>query len=511
MWNLNVVSNQYGLSQVQQFKHPDMHDEDILEVDPSDDPFASVEHKGNSLWSFVLTGDQNAGKSTFLHSCIDANSPGFTSFASLMPLMSGYFCNTRLSNQLAFQSEAERIAWSRDHGRYFDTDIGRGTLIMSRANFDFLLIELGIKPHQDTADFAALSVTEYGGDFLDRILRDQNIKGQLDVTHFNVIHNATVKSLAMSQANGLVYFVNMRKTSLFDKLNTLKSHFYKDQPVSITFVCTQGEDTGDVWRPTQAPWSNAFDQWTQVMEEEGVEGVESLFKMSEDFVHLRVELGSFMKSNWSSATYEIIPVNFIHKDSTVNPYGVYFVWVVLLLCHQPSPSTNVCELACWIFTKLMKLRQEGHQYVPLAALYHMAQETADDDTVPNQYFPDTPHIQPIAQLFNSTCIEAFELLSRTLKLVQIGGMVPFEASWVFVPTHTVISHGPHRLPDTGQDWLLRMPRDNELWEAFELAFKKCMLSDFEELRNIRRLIETSSYRRTAHTHEEALDLLLMEL
>lgn len=54
-----------ALTAAYQYHQPDLYHEEVLDLDS---PFASIVHVGTQVFSFLLLGDQNAGKSTFLHS-----------------------------------------------------------------------------------------------------------------------------------------------------------------------------------------------------------------------------------------------------------------------------------------------------------------------------------------------------------------------------------------------------------------------------------------------------------
>ena len=55
---LPVEHTPYGCVQRHRFCHPDLHHEEVLELDS---PFASAVAAGTHVFSFVLLGDQNAG------------------------------------------------------------------------------------------------------------------------------------------------------------------------------------------------------------------------------------------------------------------------------------------------------------------------------------------------------------------------------------------------------------------------------------------------------------------
>lgn len=52
------------------------------------------------VFSFVLLGDQNAGKSTFLHAFTHYTDPNFLKLSSLVPVLSAGFINTRFLDKV---------------------------------------------------------------------------------------------------------------------------------------------------------------------------------------------------------------------------------------------------------------------------------------------------------------------------------------------------------------------------------------------------------------------------
>jgi hypothetical protein len=60
-----------------------------------DGPHSMVVAAGTEVVSFVLLGDQNAGKSTYLHSFGYNHDDNFLEMMSLLPVLSSSFINTR--------------------------------------------------------------------------------------------------------------------------------------------------------------------------------------------------------------------------------------------------------------------------------------------------------------------------------------------------------------------------------------------------------------------------------
>lgn len=61
-----------------------------------DSPYSATVKSGTHVYSFVLMGDQNAGKSTFLHSFSHNTDLNYLELSSLLPVLSASFVNTRV-------------------------------------------------------------------------------------------------------------------------------------------------------------------------------------------------------------------------------------------------------------------------------------------------------------------------------------------------------------------------------------------------------------------------------
>jgi GTPase SAR1 family protein len=67
----------------------------VAKVIELDGPHSMVVAAGTEVVSFVLLGDQNAGKSTFLHGFTHHPDPSFLELSSLLPVLAASFVNTR--------------------------------------------------------------------------------------------------------------------------------------------------------------------------------------------------------------------------------------------------------------------------------------------------------------------------------------------------------------------------------------------------------------------------------
>ena len=167
---LPVERTAFGFTQRARFCHPDLHDEEVLEIDS---PFAPLVASGTRVLSFVVLGDQNAGKSTFLHAFSYTDEPAWLSLSSFLPILSSAFLNVRL---LAADDDTP----PRDELPYLDTDIGRSNFLMTAENFAFFMQEMGLGEAPELRDclahdsrFVLTQFIEIGGDHLDRLLARQ--------------------------------------------------------------------------------------------------------------------------------------------------------------------------------------------------------------------------------------------------------------------------------------------------------------------------------------------------
>ena len=105
-----------GWIQRASFTHPDLHDELVEEIVPLSSPFSSVCARGSSAYTFLLLGDQNAGKSTFLHAFSHAGDATWLEIGSYLPIISASFVNASLCTDSATPP--------MDEPPFLDTDIG---------------------------------------------------------------------------------------------------------------------------------------------------------------------------------------------------------------------------------------------------------------------------------------------------------------------------------------------------------------------------------------------------
>jgi hypothetical protein len=166
---LPVVKKPFGFVQRSSYLHPDLYDEEVVEVE-MDSPWVSQVRVGTQVYTFVLLGDQNAGKSTFLHGFTYAQDNHWPEIASVLPILSSSFINTRFSpNTIATdgdEGDADAAAGAaaagqppattttspkvasewlpRDELPFLDTDVARSHILLTRDDFAFWIDEVGL-------------------------------------------------------------------------------------------------------------------------------------------------------------------------------------------------------------------------------------------------------------------------------------------------------------------------------------------------------------------------------
>ncbi|EGD75122.1 hypothetical protein PTSG_06777 [Salpingoeca rosetta] len=189
--------SELGYHQQSTWRHLDRLHEEVIELES---PFASSFSSGTLVFTFMLTGDQNAGKSTFLHAFTDEESPKHLQLLSILPILSSSFVNSRF---LAPDDPTP----PRDEGRFLDTDLGHANIVLTADDFAFFVTEYELDPKlvteapQDTIYFA-LKFIEFGGDHLDRLMTP-NSAGHPAIETIVAKSRQTLKTCQQ-----IVYFVN---------------------------------------------------------------------------------------------------------------------------------------------------------------------------------------------------------------------------------------------------------------------------------------------------------------
>ena len=162
---LPVERTEYGYTQRAHWRMADRVHEEVLELDS---PHTMNVAAGTQVISFVLMGDQNAGKSTFLHAFAHHTDPSFMELSSLLPVLSAAFVNTRFL-------EASDARSARDELPFVDTDLGRSTFVLTADDFAFFVTEHDLDPAlvldaPRGTRFFAVQLIEFGGDHLDQMM-----------------------------------------------------------------------------------------------------------------------------------------------------------------------------------------------------------------------------------------------------------------------------------------------------------------------------------------------------
>ncbi len=187
---LPIFMSDLGPFQSRRYHMPDLYHEETISLDA---PFDLVSSSGNvTVRTVLLLGDQNAGKTTFLHCFVDQDDDCFTRLNSMLPVLEACFLNSR------FLPEGS----SMDELPFLDTDLARTSLLLSMSDWNFLLEERGLPLESSKSPFMCLQLLEIGGDHLDRMiaahtLADERLK--------KIIHQSL---MLVSSAQKIVYIVN---------------------------------------------------------------------------------------------------------------------------------------------------------------------------------------------------------------------------------------------------------------------------------------------------------------
>ena len=163
------------------FSHPDLHEELVEELAMHDSPLArSASVSGVVSFTFLLLGDQNAGKSTFLHAFTHAGDRAWLELLSWLPILSSSFVNAQLALSADSSGRATPIM---DEPPFLDTDVGRGTLLLTLEDFAFFVAEFALPVPREALErlaaadgvrYASIELIEIGGDHLDRMMARRN-------------------------------------------------------------------------------------------------------------------------------------------------------------------------------------------------------------------------------------------------------------------------------------------------------------------------------------------------
>ncbi|EDQ90333.1 uncharacterized protein MONBRDRAFT_24683 [Monosiga brevicollis MX1] len=156
---------EFGYVQRSAWRHADRLDEEVVELDS---PYTARFGAGSRVFTFLILGDQNAGKSTFLHAFTQHGDIHFLELSSLLPILASNFVNTR------FLWEDDTRA-PIDEPPFLDTDLGRATLVLSAEDFAFFVQEHDLSPSlildsPPGTIYYVIQFLELGGDHLDQLM-----------------------------------------------------------------------------------------------------------------------------------------------------------------------------------------------------------------------------------------------------------------------------------------------------------------------------------------------------
>jgi hypothetical protein len=133
-----------------------------------------------------------------------------------------------------------------DEPPFIDTDIGRGTILFNREDFEFIIRENNMKPIEvgEKTRYILINFIEVGGDHLDRIIK-------------NIDHKNNVKELIfqtkeiLKHVHQMIYFINFKElvntelgnfdNSKFDQISLRMSYLKSEFPLikNIHFVISR--------------------------------------------------------------------------------------------------------------------------------------------------------------------------------------------------------------------------------------------------------------------------------
>lgn len=249
---LEVRRTSGGLEQQKYTKNVDLADEEIPELE-LENAVAEYQLKAASgdvhlkELRFLVVGDQNAGKSTFLHSLCDKDDPNSTLLSSYLPAISSSFVNARFF----LDAQEEAASGTMDEPPFLDTDVARTAVLMTAENFAFFCMEAGISEVSGLVRdqrFLALEFAEFGGDHLDRLLRFSRRTSDAEFSE-SALEILTASCRILGEVSGVAYFVNLRTlvdekgdfrparlAEISERVQLLRS---LNPEVRVLFVCTR--------------------------------------------------------------------------------------------------------------------------------------------------------------------------------------------------------------------------------------------------------------------------------
>lgn len=193
------------------FTHADLHDELVSDLVALSSPFAGCGDESETVcYTFLLLGDQNAGKSTFLHAFTNAGDASWLALASFLPIVSSSFLNASLL--------ASPAAPPMDEPPFIDTDVGRATMLLTLEDFAFFCSEFELpiateelarlargSEARPAVRYAQISLIEIGGDHLDRMMASAGAAAPATVLQRSEqLVRASMRSLYFVNASALL-------------------------------------------------------------------------------------------------------------------------------------------------------------------------------------------------------------------------------------------------------------------------------------------------------------------
>ena len=119
------------------YSQADLHEDLVVE---SDLPLSAVAPAGTELLTVAVIGDRNAGKSTFLHAFVNHVDRDWLRVTSLLPVVSGTFCNARYGVAGPCVPGKAPV----DELPYLDTDVACSVVVVTADDFRFFAKDFGV-------------------------------------------------------------------------------------------------------------------------------------------------------------------------------------------------------------------------------------------------------------------------------------------------------------------------------------------------------------------------------
>lgn len=220
---MEIRATKLGVEQRKSVVNADLAHEEIPEI-CFKDSLAEIAADQHILTQkrFLIVGDQNAGKTTFLHALCDKDDVNSTLLSSFIPAISSSFVNARFF----LEGDVHRLM---DEPPFLDTDIARTAILMTAENFHFFCLEQAVPTAEQTQPFVVLEFAEFGGDHLDRLLRPNTGNICAEVLQ--------ASRRILGEAETVAYFVaGERMAEIQARVDLLRS---LNPNSKILFVCTR--------------------------------------------------------------------------------------------------------------------------------------------------------------------------------------------------------------------------------------------------------------------------------